>query len=116
MANTVNLGSVVPGLKPLNIRRKITEKDSAGRYYIDTTPLVFGHAYLEIKLLTTVQNAEILVYLTGRSTIAGKLANLYEVPESGGLLFRSVIPLPFNYSIGTENIGEIWLIEEGKNY
>lgn len=119
MANTVNLGSVIgpkPGLTPVSVRKKITDKDAKGRYYINVTSLVTGLQYLEITLSAAKQSPEILLYLPGTDGVAGKLNQIYEVPGHGGVLLRTILPSPFTYCISADNIAEIWLTEEGKTW
>lgn len=119
MANTVNLGSVIgpkPGLTNVSVRKKITDKDVKGRYYISATPIVTGHQYMEIKLSAQEQSHEILLYLPGTDGVAGKLDQVYEVPGHGGVLLRTILPMPFTYCINADNIVEIWLTEEGKTW
>lgn len=119
MANTVNLGSVIgpkPGLTSVSARRKITEKDAKGRYYINVTPLVNGHQYLDITLSAAEQSHEILLYLPGTDGVAGKLNQIYEVPGHDGVLLRVILPIPFTYCLSAANIKEIWVTEEGKTW
>lgn len=119
MANTVNLGSVIgpkPGLTKVSVRKKITDKDAKGRYYINATPIVTGHQYMEITLSAQEQSHEILLYLPGTDGVAGKLDQVYEVPGYDGLLLRTILKMPFTYCIKTDNIVEIWLTEEGTTW
>ena len=119
MANTVNLGSVIgpkPDLTEVSVRKKITDKDSKGRYYINAMPLVSGHQYLEITLSAAEQIDEILLYLPGLDGVAGILKQIYTVPGHGGVLLRVALSSPFTYSINADNISEIWLTSAGKTW
>lgn len=119
MANTVNLGSVIspkPELTTVDSNTDITtNKDTKGRILVNSSPIITGYKYLAVELLDEIQTQAVNVYLQNTDIFVGSLT-LSTADGSASKFFNVMIQTPFNYSISTDNVNQIRLIQNGEEW
>ena len=103
-----------PAKTPIDLSTDVTANlDSKNRIRVNSDPLITGYKYIEIEVLNQQQTYNVPIYVPNTDTFVELMVFRYKDPFSGGTTMRAIIPTPFDYSLLSDGISKVTLVEKG---